>query len=406
VKRNSTIGIALIGLVILFMIASTLLEQMHQQTNVQVESIATKPAFTPKIQLTQTPTAPPADTTPEKQFPLIRLAWFTNVPRKDDILNVLQWFDLFIFHRNEEERRDLMISMGARGPILQYLLFEAIHDPGSCTDKPNANQVAYLPGDFCTISGQHPDWFLLDKQGQRILIEDDDDTFYLMDPGNPNWRSFFLDRIIQIQEDPNWNGIFLDNVPVTLAFQEQSGYLPAAYPDDASYQTAVQGFLKYLDESYFRPKNKLLFANLVSRRDDAAWVTQLNYLDGVMHEGWAIDWPDGYRSPEAWEKQMALAEQTQDMGKTIILVSQGNRDDTTLQRFAFASYLLINHGSAFFRYANSDKYRNVWLYDDYALNLGTPLGPRYPDGETWRRDFTNGTVSVNPETHEVEINIK
>ncbi|HEU0297758.1 MAG TPA: hypothetical protein VFR47_33760 [Anaerolineales bacterium] len=72
----------------------------------------------------------------------------------DDMFRVLEWFDLFIFHRNEEEGRALMITMGAREPILQYLMFESIHDPGSCTDEPNANQAAYLPSDFCLISEQ------------------------------------------------------------------------------------------------------------------------------------------------------------------------------------------------------------------------------------------------------------
>ena len=125
-----------------------------------------------------------------------------------------------------------------------------------------------------------------------------------------------------------------------------------------------------------------------------------------MHEGWAIDWPNGYRPVAIWEKQMTLAEQTQEMGKSIVLISQGTKDDTTLQRFAFASYLLINRGHAFFRYANSNYYRDVWLYDNYDYDLGGPLGPRYRDGNAWKRDFTNGNVIVNPETHEVEINIK
>ena len=341
-----------------------------------------------------------------KKIPLVRLAWFTNIPREQDTFRVIEWFDLYIFHQGNEKDRELMVALGARGPILQYILFESIQDPDSCTAKPKVNQVAYLPGDYCMISEQHADWFLLDTEGQRILVEDGETNLYLMDPGNSGWRSFFLDRIKKIQAQPNWDGVFLDNVPVTLAFREQSGQLPAAYPDDTSYQAAVQGFLKYLFESYFQPNKKLVFANLVSRKDDVDWVNQLNYLDGAMHEGWAIDWPDGYRPADAWEKQIALAEQTQEMGKTIIMVSQGNHEDGTLQNFAFASYLLINHGNAFFRYANSDNYADVWLYENYTYDLGEPLGPRYQEGQAWRRDFTKGNVFVNPETHQVEINMK
>jgi hypothetical protein len=68
--------------------------------------------------------------------------------------------------------------------------------------------------------------------------------------------------------------------------------------------------------------------------------------------------------------------------------------------------LLINNGQAFFRYAEGSKYREVWLYDNYSYNLGEPLGPRYKDGDAWKRDFTNGSVMVNPKTHEVEISLK
>jgi len=385
-------------LIIAFLISLMLLIYENQQPTPPNSTVAAT---------SNLPVTTPTETVgSDKKFPLVRLAWFTNIPREDDMLRVVEWFDLYIFHQGNESDRDLMVALGARGPILQYILFESIQALDSCTAKPKVNQVAYLPGDYCMISEQHPDWFLLDTEGQRILVQDQDTNLYLMDPGNPGWRSFFLDRVKKIQAEPNWDGVFLDNVPVTLAFREQSGHLPAAYPDDTSYQAAVQGFLKYLYESYFQPNKKLVFANLVSRKDDADWVNQLNYLDGAMHEGWAIDWPDGYRPVDAWEKQMALAEQTQEMGKTIVMVSQGNQDDGTLQNFAFASYLLIDQGNAFFRYANSNNYADVWLYENYMYDLGEPLGPRYQDGQTWRRDFTKGNVFVNPQTHQVEINMK
>jgi hypothetical protein len=369
-----------------------------------------RPPTTQNSNITATSNLPSTNTTEniasEQKIPVVRLAWFTNIPREQDMFRVIEWFDFYIFHQGNEKDRELMVALGAKGPILQYILFESIQASNSCTAKPKVNQAAYLPGDYCMISEQHPDWFLLDTEGQRILVEDGETNLYLMDPGNSGWRSFFLDRIKKIQAEPNWDGVFLDNVPVTLAFREQSGHLPAAYPDDTSYQAAVQGFLKYLYESYFQSNKKLVFANLISRKDDADWVNQLNYLDGAMHEGWAIDWPDGYRPADTWEKQMALAEQTQEMGKTIVMVSQGNQDDRTLQNFAFASYLLINHGNAFFRYANSDNYADVWLYENYTYDLGEPLGPRYQDGQAWRRDFAKGNVFVNPETHQVEINMK
>lgn len=367
--------------------------------------------------LTQIPTTPtvisPTASLTGSSLPIdiksksVNFAWFTYLPKKaTDILLIAKWFDLFILIQGDEDNRDLVKSMGVTGPILQYLEFETIQDPGSCTAEPEINQVTYLPGDFCQISKQHPDWFLLNNKGQRIRIADDDNSWYLMDPGNPGWRAYFLERVKQFQSDPNWDGVFLDNVPVTLAFREDEGNIPASYPDDASYQTAIRGFLKFLHDEYFQPNSKLLFANLVSRRDDSGWVGHLENIDGAMYEGWALDWPDGYRPADVWEEQLQVAEQTQQAGKYIILVSLGTKQDAALQQFAFASYLLINQGHAAFRYSNSSSYNEIWLYDDYSLDLGDPLGDRYKVESEWRRDFTNGSVTVNPITHKVEITVK
>ena len=354
------------------------------------------------------PTTSPIVVTPmPENSSEIRLAWYYNKPRNNaDMLNIVEWYDFFILIQGDDEEREQMIALGAKRPILQYLEFESIQDPDSCSDEPKLNQVAYLPGDFCDIEDKHPDWFLLDEYGDRIIVIEDDEKWVLMDPANAGWQAFFLERIYQSQADSNWDGIFLDNVPVTLAFREDDGQVPAQYPDDASYQAAIQEMLAYLQTNYFAPNAKLLFANLVSRRDDRTWADNLTHLNGVMHEGWAIDWPNKYRSVDVWEQHMRLAEETQAMGKTILLISQGTKDDLALQEFAFASYLLVNHGNAIFRYANSDDYREVWLYDNYNVDLGQPLTSRYQDGDVWQRDFANGSVIVNPSKHTAEISVE
>jgi hypothetical protein len=367
---------------------------LEPPTPTVVPAIVTVAAPTP----TYIPTLPPL-------IP-VKLAWFYKPPSDGNLSQIASEFNFFIMSRGNEAVRDQMLAQGAKKPILQYIRFEAIMDPGSCTRTPWQNNAAFLAGDFCNISAQHPDWFLLDQSGQRITDPYGGANFVLMDPGNTGWREFFLDRVRQTQDaDKNWGGLFLDNVEVTMIRRQKDQKMPAAYPDEASYQAAVQGFIQYLYSSYFKPSGRLLYANLVARRDDADWTKHITYLDGVMHEGWAIDWPNGYRSPDVWEKQMALAEQTQAMGKFIVLVSQGTRDNQDLEKFAFASYLLINQGQAAFRYANSQAYNEAWLYDNYKVDLGVALSGRYLDGSAWRRDFANGYVLVNPQTHEAQINL-
>jgi hypothetical protein len=128
------------------------------------------------------------------------------------------------------------------------------------------------------------------------------------------------------------------------------------------------------------------------------------YLDGAMQERWAVDWSTTvYVSETKWKSDLALAEKTQSQGKYILLVAPGNETDTNRQQFAFASYLLISNGKSAFRYSNSRNYNQVWIYSNYQLDLGTPLGPRYQNGSLWQRDFTKGSVMVDPVNHTATI---
>ncbi|RJP46344.1 MAG: hypothetical protein C4583_19025 [Anaerolineaceae bacterium] len=354
---------------------------------------------------TTTPSAPTM--TPPGNIILPQLAWFYKPPFEDEELFFLaREFGFFILTRGDEEERDQLLALGASRPILQYLRFDAIHAEENCQARPRRNQVAYREGDYCTISAEHPDWFLLNRQGERIYQDFEDQVYVMMDAGSPGWRTFFLERVRDSQSDANWGGVFLDNVEVTFSFRESANEFPLAYADEAAYLAASQGMLEMLQREYFQPSGKLLFANIAARKGDYEWMAYLAHIDGAMHEGWAVDWPDRFRSADRWERQMTLAEETQAAGKFIILVSQGTQGDVELQQFAYASYLLVNHGRAAFRYANSNNYREVWYYSKYDFELGRPLGPRYPDGDAWRREYEFGSVMVNPHTHEASITLK
>ncbi len=265
-------------------------------------------------------------------------------------------------------------------------------------DEAFRDQLKANGGDFCSISDSHPDWFLLDTNGQRILASPGSDT-YRMDPGNPGWRNFFVTRVLEWQEKNGWSGLFLDNLEASLSDIQRNGYTLAKYPDDASYQAAVIAFLQYLNVNYSRPYNRPVIANIIARRDEASWFSYIQYLDGAMQERWAVDWSLSiYVSETKWKSDMVLAEKTQSQGKYIILRAPGNTTDADRQKFAFASYLLISNGKAAFRYSDGN-YREVWLYNNYQVDIGTPLGPRYQSGSLWRRDFTKGSVTVDPVNH-------
>ena len=361
-------------------------------------AISTPQATVPQSSLSVTPR--PGSTPVPPPTGVVRLAWFYKPPDPTEMDLVIKKADFYILTHKDEQELSALRAKGVTAPVAQYLLSFLINDPGNCDEDPNGNQVAYKAGDFCEISQMHPDWFLLDGNGNRIATSNNS---YHMDPGSEGFRAFWLERARELQETYGWDNIFLDNIEASRVKMVGDNETLAKYPDDASYQKAVEGFLAYIRQNYFEPRNKKIYANIVSVDNDQVWKDYLQYVDGVMVESFATDWSDGYRSRDEWEQQMKLVEEALAEQKTMILVAQGKQEDNDLENFSFASYLLLANGNAFFRYTNSDSYRDLWLYENYDYDLGMPSGERYKYKDGWRRDFDNGYVIVRPKSHKAEI---
>jgi hypothetical protein len=330
----------------------------------------------------------------------INIAHFFKPPDMDPA-TAAKSFDMIILTNGDHTYRDQLAASGFSSAIPEYFRSDSIEDPGGCTATPLNNQVAYKKGDFCYISANHPDWFLLDKYGRRITVVSGAE-YYRMDPANAGWREFFVARVVESQNQYGWSALFLDNVEGGLG--KYYGEKPVKYPDNASYQGAIAGFLQYLYANYSQKYGRPVIGNIVARADDAVWFTYLQFLSGAMQERFAVDWNEtSYLSASRWEADMAFMETTQANGKYVILVAPGNQNDLNRETFAFASYLMISNGRAAFRYSTDDEYRNVWYYDNYKINLGSPRNARYKVGTAWRRDFTNGYVIVDPASHTAKI---
>lgn len=335
---------------------------------------------------------------------LIQLAYFYKRPADGNLDVLVKNFKDYVLSKGDESVRDTLKSKGLNTPFLQYIIMNKIHDPGSCTATPNNNSVAWFTGDFCNISSQHPDWFLLDTYGNRIVHNTPAGKYYCMDPGNSGWRSFFLSRAKQAQETLGWDGLFLDVVEVSLTELRGWGQLPKKYPDNASYANAVHGMLLYLYSSYFQAQGRPLIPNLGGYSDVNLWWNDVYDSNGAMVEAFAAGWgSSGYRSTTKWLEQLSLAEKAQSLGKRLILVSQGSQSDYTRQQFCYGSYLLIANGNAAFRYSSGSSYNKVWLYPNYNLPLGKPVGARFQSGGLWIRNFETGRVSVDPVAHTATI---
>ena len=335
-----------------------------------------------------------------------QMSYFYRPPAGGDTSSIARNYGHIVLTQLDEPIRDSIRSAGYRGEFYQYVRFEAIMDDTGLGYQWH-NQVAFRPGDWDMISTQHPDWFLLDRDGNRIQAQtsgDDSETrFYLMDPANPGWRAFFLSRVRQMQQQGQWDGLFLDNVELSLGKRKRSGQIPARYRTDEAYVAAVEDMLRWVRAN---TTGTPLEANLVEKQhdQDPNWARMMQHLDRGFYEGWAIGWHDDRLLPAwSWNEQLKEAEQTMLSGKPVTLVAMGERGNTARQQFAYASFLLIADGRSSFRYTNSATYDQDWQYANYSQDLGRPLGPRYQVGDTWKRDFERGAVVVNPVTGAVSI---
>jgi hypothetical protein len=342
--------------------------------------------------------------------PPIRLAYFANPPSNPtaEMPILARKYSQFILTRTFESTRDRLRTLGVTQPFWRYIRMEVITDTQGCNIQPWQNQVADRIGDFCSINTNHPDWLLRDSQGRRIVLEtpDPNQIEVAVDPGNQGFRQFFVQRTKEVQAQYRWDHVFLDNADGSLTRYQRMGITLAKYNTDAQFQAAVEGFLAYVYQNYTRPAGKLLYANMTQVNSPDVIFRYLKYLDGVMLETWSVDYEGIYLSALDWENDMKTAEKVQSLGKKIILVAQGSKTDTRRQLFTYASYLLINNGSASFRYTDYNSYNQVWPYSNYELPLGNPLGARYKVGTVWRRNYANGTVTVDPTTHIGTITMK
>lgn len=338
---------------------------------------------------------------------LVQLAWFYKPPANGDLKTPAAYFDNYILTRRDEAARESLKTLGAGGPFLQYYLSNAVHNPGpnSCTARPYANTVADQPGDFCWLRENHPDWFLRDSAGQIIQSWNDDELVALMDPANPGWQQFFIERLLARQDEFGWDGLFLDNLDASLDRFRRMNKMPAAYTSDAAYQDAFFAFLQVVRDQYSAVTGRPVLANITLMEDPAVWDRYMHLLDGAMDEDWAVGWHGEYLSVREWRENLQRAQRSQADGKRLILVAQGDSSaDLERQRFAFASYLLVANGEAAFRYASSDAYDAVWVYSNYRVKLGEPKGAAEERaGGLWVREFSGGRVTVNPTAHTASI---
>jgi uncharacterized repeat protein (TIGR01451 family) len=286
------------------------------------------------------------------------------------------------------------------------------------------------------VSSNHPNWFLLDSNGQRILF---DDTYYLdigrSDVRERAWQSLrdFLNRCGR----PRY--IFLDNFDMRIG---PNRYAPPNYPTNDLWVQAVVGWTEYVgsrlrsefqfpDGSYPRFVPNVAWAPAFWLRgipgvsQDAPGVALLPYIGGFFIEhafiharpeqgrttiksyGTAND----FRDSDHWttgrlRNTVRLATEYPDRLCILIPTLWTNAPDSRQKlRFAIAGCLIVQHDNTFVHIdprREQDQYPDGYYPPELFVPLGLPRGNfQILNGDIivgglFVREYQNGVVVWNP----------
>jgi hypothetical protein len=118
---------------------------------------------------------------------------------------------------------------------------------------------------------------------------------------------------------------------------------------------------------------------------------------------------DKYKPENRWREDVDFLAQVGKLGKIVLADTRvrAANDKAAVARqqdYALASFLVGAEGSARFRFAVGAATGAVDAATGETINgLGAPLGEAKADGASLVRSFANGSVSVNPSTHDARI---
>jgi hypothetical protein len=293
-------------------------------------------------------------------------------------------------------------QLKAANPSLTVLMYQ---NASAMTKGAGPNGVYSSGVGYEQADTAHPDWFLKDTAGKRI-VEGSYDWVYMADLGNAAYQDAWATTVINRLQSGPWDGVFMDDVNTTAMYHTDPSKI-ALYPNDSAYQAATRSMLAAVGPR-LRAAGKLAIPNIGSWSGypDVAkdW---LQFVDGGMDEmfaKWSTTPGVGYRPAIDWKTQVEEIRAAESMGKRFLAVTQAGSGDTQAERYGWATVLMAAK-STNTSYAAATNYSADpdWL-PEYDAHIGDPTGAATALGNgAYVRTFSNGLVVVNPGSRDAKV---
>jgi putative glycosyl hydrolase-like family 15 (GHL15) protein len=252
---------------------------------------------------------------------------------------------------------------------------------------------------YCAADASHPEWFLKDTNGARIEFCDYS-GLWQMDVGNASYQDAWRSNVAADLRARGFDGVVVDDANWTER-SHLCGRTIAKYPTDSDYGAATRSFLARVGPA-LTSQGFLVLPNIAlpyfSSNYDV-WSDWISFTSGAIQEHfskWGTDGSQQFADAD-WKYRQGFLPLTERAGKIFLGITYAPMSDVRSMTYARGNFLLDWDGgpsALIFEPSNpeaQDPFSASWTQD-----IGTPLAARYQVGAAWRRDFSGGTVVVNP----------
>jgi hypothetical protein len=284
-----------------------------------------------------------------------------------------------------------------------------------------ASGPEYIPSEYQLFVNNN--WLLKDSKGQYCTIGT---TAILIDVGNPDLQQWIANWFKNYIDSYGADGAYLDSFVPNLEFAYGASANPIN-PRTGKLWTAQefkQACMDMVDKISDTTGKPVLSNSCYSGEHFYRSSYQNTFIDYLMNskitgflcEGWISTWNDPeWYSEEKWKKGIDMAVWIEDN-----FLSRGNKVFWTKSDNAAViwypegqavlpsgvtkeQYVTYCYASRLLAAKNDGNYMNLGLYmpENYPqslfeVNIGSPLGNYYKNGNLYIRQFTDGMVIVNP----------
>ena len=320
----------------------------------------------------------------------------------------------------EAPRRDLVVlnawfhpyiqKFKAQNPEIKILVYKDLSSTRSYAVE-NGVDNEYLPTGvgYQYANTSHPEWFLLDTDGNRLEYTGYADHWQ-MDIGNTEYQQLWVDQVGDELVTNSWDGVLLDNALYTRDSYHENVF-PMNYQTDEQFQAAYKSMFTKIN-TRLKTDNKLGIANLTNTRlYKGVWESYMELLNGGLDEWWLVFSNGNYLSDyaEGYTPQITEVATNEADGKITLVQPHSSISDDQGFYYAFASYWLVNNGNTYFSEQEvTDAYKDPspWR-EEYTWNFGKADSNYFQvESGVFRRNFSHTVVLVNAnETGSLEVNL-